>query len=29
VREIRFDPYQLVSVAQRLSARDLPMIEFV
>jgi phage terminase large subunit-like protein len=28
VREIRFDPYQLVAVAQRLSSAGLPMIEF-
>ncbi len=28
VREIRFDPYQLVAVAQRLSAAGLPMTEF-
>ena len=28
VREVRFDPYQLVSVAQRLTIAGLPMIEF-
>jgi hypothetical protein len=28
VREIRFDPYQLVAVAQRLVLQGLPMIEF-
>jgi phage terminase large subunit-like protein len=28
VREIRFDPYQLISVAQRLRGQSLPMIEF-
>ena len=28
VREIRFDPYQLVAVAQHLSAAGLPMTEF-
>jgi hypothetical protein len=28
VREIRFDPFQLVAVAQRLTAAGLPMIEF-
>jgi phage terminase large subunit-like protein len=28
VREIRYDPYQLVAVAQRLTAVGLPMIEF-
>ncbi|HUY27218.1 MAG TPA: terminase TerL endonuclease subunit [Candidatus Binataceae bacterium] len=28
VREIRYDPYQLVSVAQRLAKRGLPMVEF-
>jgi phage terminase large subunit-like protein len=28
VREIRYDPYQLVAVAQRLSARGLRMVEF-
>ncbi len=28
VREIRFDPYQLVAVAQRLQRAGLPMIEF-
>ena len=28
VREIRYDPYQLVAVAQRLTAAGLPMIEF-
>jgi phage terminase large subunit-like protein len=28
VREVRFDPYQLVAVAQRLTAAGLPMIEF-
>jgi phage terminase large subunit-like protein len=28
VREIRFDPYQLVAVAQRLRGNNLPMIEF-
>ena len=28
VREVRYDPYQLVAVAQRLSAAGLPMIEF-
>jgi phage terminase large subunit-like protein len=26
--EVRFDPYQLVSVAQRLSSQGLPMVEF-
>ena len=28
VREIRYDPYQLVAVAQRLSGAGLPMVEF-
>jgi phage terminase large subunit-like protein len=28
VREVRFDPYQLVAVAQRLTAASLPMVEF-
>lgn len=28
VREVRYDPYQLVAVAQRLSAQGLPMAEF-
>jgi phage terminase large subunit-like protein len=28
VREVRFDPYQLVSVAQRLTIAGLPMVEF-
>jgi phage terminase large subunit-like protein len=28
VREVRYDPYQLVAVAQRLSAQGLPMVEF-
>jgi phage terminase large subunit-like protein len=28
VREIRFDPYQLIAVAQRLTQQGLPMIEF-
>jgi phage terminase large subunit-like protein len=28
VREVRYDPYQLVAVAQRLSAQELPMVEF-
>ena len=28
VREVRYDPYQLVAVAQRLSAAGLPMVEF-
>ncbi|HUN56707.1 MAG TPA: terminase large subunit [Candidatus Binataceae bacterium] len=28
VREIRFDPYQLVAVAQRLTGAGLPMVEF-
>ncbi|MBF6570424.1 MAG: hypothetical protein IVW54_16280 [Candidatus Binataceae bacterium] len=28
VREIRYDPYQLVSVAQRLTGVGLPMVEF-
>jgi phage terminase large subunit-like protein len=28
VREVRYDPYQLVAVAQRLTAAGLPMIEF-
>jgi phage terminase large subunit-like protein len=28
VREIRYDPYQLVAVAQRLTREGLPMIEF-
>ncbi|MBE3602161.1 hypothetical protein IMX07_00820 [bacterium] len=28
VREVRFDPYQLVAVAQRLAASGLPMVEF-
>jgi phage terminase large subunit-like protein len=28
VREVRYDPYQLVAVAQRLSAEGLPMVEF-
>jgi hypothetical protein len=28
VREIRFDPWQLVAVAQRLTAAGLPMVEF-
>ncbi|HZS53053.1 MAG TPA: terminase TerL endonuclease subunit [Bryobacteraceae bacterium] len=28
VKEIKYDPYQLVSVAQRLTQRGLPMVEF-
>jgi hypothetical protein len=28
VREVRYDPYQLVAVAQRLTAAGLPMVEF-
>jgi hypothetical protein len=28
VKEIRYDPYQLVAVAQRLTAAGLPMVEF-
>jgi phage terminase large subunit-like protein len=28
VREVRFDPYQMQAVAQRLSARHVPMVEF-
>lgn len=28
VREVRFDPYQLVAVAQRLTTAGLPMVEF-
>jgi phage terminase large subunit-like protein len=28
VREVRYDPYQLVAVAQRLSGAGLPMAEF-
>jgi phage terminase large subunit-like protein len=28
VKEIRYDPYQLVAVAQRLTGAGLPMIEF-
>jgi phage terminase large subunit-like protein len=28
VREIRYDPYQLVAVAQRLTTAGLPMVEF-
>jgi phage terminase large subunit-like protein len=28
IREIRFDPYQLVAVAQRLTTAGLPMVEF-
>jgi phage terminase large subunit-like protein len=28
VREVRLDPYQLVAVAQRLTAAGLPMVEF-
>lgn len=28
VREIKFDPFQLVAVAQRLTAQGLPMVEF-
>src|SRR5207244_3304737 len=28
VREIKFDPYQLVAVAQRLTKAGLPMVEF-
>jgi phage terminase large subunit-like protein len=28
VREVRYDPYQLVAVAQRLSAQGFPMVEF-
>lgn len=28
VREIRYDPYQLIAVAQRLTAAGLPMVEF-
>lgn len=28
VREVRYDPYQLVAVAQRLTAQGLPMVEF-
>jgi phage terminase large subunit-like protein len=29
LREVRYDPYQLVAVAQRLTAAGLPMVEFV
>ena len=28
VREVRFDPYQMQAVAQRLTARHVPMVEF-
>ncbi len=28
VREVRYDPYQLIATAQRLTAAGLPMIEF-
>ena len=28
VREVRFDPYQMISCAQRLLQRGLPMVEF-
>ena len=28
VREIKYDPYQLVAVAQRLQRQGLPMVEF-
>jgi hypothetical protein len=28
IREVKFDPYQLVAVAQRLCAAGLPMVEF-
>jgi phage terminase large subunit-like protein len=28
IKEIRYDPYQMVSVAQRLTQQGLPMIEF-
>jgi hypothetical protein len=28
VQEVRFDPYQMQAVAQRLTARKLPMVEF-
>jgi phage terminase large subunit-like protein len=28
VREVRFDPYQMQAVAQRLTARRVPMVEF-
>jgi hypothetical protein len=28
LREVRYDPYQLVAVAQRLTAQGLPMVEF-
>jgi len=28
VREIKYDPYQLVAVAQRLQRHGLPMVEF-
>jgi hypothetical protein len=28
VREVRFDPYQMQSVSQRLQARHVPMVEF-
>ncbi len=28
LREVRYDPYQLVAVAQRLAAAGLPMVEF-
>jgi phage terminase large subunit-like protein len=28
VREVRFDPWQMQAVAQRLTAAGLPMIEF-
>ena len=28
VREVRYDPYQLVAVAQRLTTAGLPMVEF-
>ena len=28
VREVRYDPYQLVAVAQRLTAAGVPMLEF-
>jgi phage terminase large subunit-like protein len=28
IREVKYDPYQLVAVAQRLTAAGLPMVEF-
>jgi hypothetical protein len=28
IREVKFDPYQLISTAQRLTAQGVPMVEF-